>query len=103
MITISGYPFEGPYANSASLADNAGVYAILTRGQDNESWTVIDVGESGQIKSRIENHDRKACWNRNSRGTVTAAVLYTAGWNSTQRCVLESSIREQFAPACGLV
>jgi hypothetical protein len=103
MITISGHNFEGPFTNTASLADNAGVYAILTRGPANESWTVIDVGESGQLKSRIENHDRKACWNRKSRGTVAVAVLYTTSWNSIQRCALESSLREQFAPACGLV
>jgi hypothetical protein len=103
MITISGYNFEGPHTNTASLANNAGVYAILTRAQANESWTVIDIGESGQVRSRIENHDRKSCWNRNGRGIVAAAVLYTPGWNSSQRCALESSLREQYAPVCGLV
>ena len=103
MITISGYNFEGPYTNTASLAENAGVYAILTRRQANESWTVIDIGESTQVKSRIENHDRKTCWSRNSLGTVGAAVLYTPGWSSNQRRDLESSLRGQYAPACGLV
>jgi hypothetical protein len=103
MINISGYSFEGPYTNTASLAESAGVYAILTRALPSQSWTVIDIGESGQVRSRIESHDRKNCWSRNSQGTLAVAVLYTPGWTSSQRSALESSLREQYAPACGVV
>ena len=103
MITISGYNFEGPYTSTDSLRDSSGVYAILTRPHANESWSVIDIGESAQVKSRIENHDRKACWNRNNRGMVAAAVLYTPSWTAAQRCSVEASLRDQYAPACGVV
>ncbi len=103
MITISGYNFEGPYTNTASLADNAGVYAILTRSQNNDKWTVIDIGESTTVKSRIENHDRKQSWSRNSLGTLAAAVFYAAGWTADQRRALESSLRDQYAPVCGVL
>jgi hypothetical protein len=103
MITISGYNFEGPYTNTAHLADNGGIYVILTRRQANDSWTVVDVGESGQVRQRIENHDRKECWRRNSQGTVAVAVLYTPGWSSMQRCALESTRRAKYTPTCGVV
>src|SRR5258708_6856656 len=96
MITISGYNFEGPYTNTASLADNAGVYVILTRAHTTEKWTVIDIGESTEVKSRIANHDRKPSWSHNSQGTVAAAVLYTPGWTGDQRRALESSLRDKY-------
>lgn len=103
MINISGYQFEGPYTQTDYFKDDAGIYAILTRGQATDPWTVLDIGESDQIKSRIANHDRKNCWNRNNLGTVAAAVLYTPGWTAKQRCNLESSLRAQYTPTCGVI
>jgi len=103
MITISGYSFEGPYTSTATLNDHAGVYAILTRSNQAEAWTIIDAGESGGVRTRIEGHDRKDCWRRRSQGTIAAAVLYTPNWSAEQRRSLESSLRGQYAPACGTV
>jgi hypothetical protein len=103
MINIAGYQFEGPYTKTDSFKDNAGIYAILTRGQATAQWTVLDIGESDQVKSRIGNHDRKDCWNRNNQGTLAGAVLYTPDWTATQRRNLESSLREQYTPTCGVI
>jgi len=103
MINIAGYQFEGPYTNTDSFKDNAGIYAILTRGQTTVPWMVVDIGESDQVKSRIANHDRKNCWNRNNQGMLTGAVLYTPGWTATQRRSLEASLREQYTPTCGVI
>jgi hypothetical protein len=103
VITISGYNFDGPYTSTGFLSDNAGVYAILTRRGQADAWTLIDAGESGGVKTRIEGHDRKDCWRRRSQGVVAAAVLYTPNWSAEQRRLLESSVRGQYAPACGTV
>jgi len=103
VITISGYNFDGPHTSTASLNDSAGVYAILTRSKQTEAWTVVDAGESGAVRTRIENHDRSGCWKRRNQGTLAAAVLYTPRWSADQRRSLESSVRDQYAPACGKV
>ena len=103
MINISGYQFEGPHTSTDSFRDAAGIYAILTRGQSTVPWTVLDIGESVEVKSRIVNHDRKNCWSRNKQGTLAAAVLYTPNWTVGQRCLVEASLRNQYAPACGVV
>lgn len=97
---ISGYDFEGPYTDTAKLKNVAGVYVVLCK-QANSRWHVIDVGESGDVKDRIDNHDRKDCWKRNCQGTIGVAVLYTSGWTADQRRVLERKIRDEFSPPCG--
>ncbi len=102
MISISGYSFEGPYATTGHLKDNAGLYVILTRGGSASSWTVLDVGETGQVKSRLETHERGPCWNRHNQGTLAAAVLYTPRWTDDQRRTLETKLRDSYAPVCGV-
>ena len=52
------YTAEGPYTSTESLEDRSGVYIILTRAKSTDKWTVIDVGESHELKTRVENHDR---------------------------------------------
>lgn len=99
-ITILQHPFAGPYTNTASLKDRAGIYAICDHRLDGK-WYILDVGESTRVKTRVENHDRAACWRRNRRGTLGVAVLYTPGWSADQRRALESRIRDYFDPVCG--
>jgi len=100
-ISICGYTFEGPYTSTEYLKNQAGVYVILDKRSDGK-WWVIDVGESTEVKNRVENHDRSGCWQRNNSGTLGIAVLYTPGWSAEQRRSLESKIREAFNPVCGV-
>jgi hypothetical protein len=99
-IQISGYHFEGPYTSTGDLRHAAGVYVILDHRLDHK-WWVIDVGESEDVRTRIENHDRKSCWQRHRQGTIGVAVLYTPGWMPEHRRQLESRIRREFNPPCG--
>ncbi len=92
-IPISGYEFDGPFDNTSSLKDKSGVYVILT--SDNRK--VVDVGESGKVKTRVENHDREACW-KNNRGT-RVAVLYVDG--ESARKAIADKVRKQYNPPCG--
>jgi hypothetical protein len=102
MVEIGSYNFEGPHTNTGLLRDDAGVYVILTLGQYSNTWIVIDVGESSQVKARIETHERQDCWQRNNEGTVAVGVLYTPGWTVDQRRTLEGILRAQYAPVCGV-
>ena len=95
-ITISNYTFEGPFTSTASLRAQSGVYVILCQLPD--SLTVIDVGESGNVKDRVSNHDRQNCWSRNCSGTLQVAAYYC---NEAERMQLESTLRQTYKPPCG--
>ena len=76
-VRVSKYEFEGPYSSTVSLQSRAGVYAIID--DKGNGMNLVDVGESSDVKARIENHDRKGCWDRHHIGTLKVAVLYTPG------------------------
>jgi hypothetical protein len=101
MITIGRYRFEGPVYNVAALKDAAGVYAVLD-DRGSQGIFVLDVGESEQIRSRVEDHDREPCWLRNCRGKICYAALYMPGSTKLQRRAVEEEVRRQYAPACGV-
>lgn len=98
-ITIGRYIFEGPYTNAGSLQDKSGVYAILCHIGRN--YNLVDVGESATVKSRVEGHDRKDCWQRNCNSTLEVAVLYSPNAQQPGRMAIEQEIRDQYKPPCG--
>ena len=98
-ITVGAYSFEGPYTDTAHLADRSGVYAIHCHR--NAAYYLIDVGESAEVKTRIDNHDRKDCWRRNCGGTLTVSVLYTPNQQQAGRMAIEQELRKQYDPPCG--
>lgn len=98
-INIGGYSFSGPYSSTESLEDRSGVYAILDTCSGKNY--LLDVGESVEVQSRVENHDRKSCWDRNKKGTITYAVHYTPGLHQAGRMKIEQDIRSQYKIPCG--
>lgn len=100
MITIGNHQFEGPYTSVNSLADRSGVYAIIDRRKDGKQF-LLDCGESATVKSRVANHDRAGCWQRNAQGAVVVAVRYTPGLQQSGRKLIEQQIRSTFNPTCG--
>lgn len=97
-ISILDRHFEGPFADSFSLKNLPGVYVILgNNGGDN--WEVVDVGESDDVRWRVENHDRKKDWQRQELATLAVAALYTRD----DRGELEREIRNFYAPLCGVM
>lgn len=94
------YTFNGPYSSNHSLEDRSGVYAIISARNSNNY--LVDVGESSEVKSRVENHDRKNCWNRNlNGGTLKYAVLYTPNLRQEGRRAIEDDIRDHNNLPCG--
>lgn len=103
-ITVKGcsgieYTFEGPYSNTNQLEDRSGVY-FITWYKNNEYYP-IDVGESKNVKTRIETHDRKDCWDENCNGQLMAAVYYTPNKQQQGRMEIEQDIRCNYNFPCG--
>lgn len=100
MINVGKYRFEGPVYNRQALKDAAGVYAVLD--DRNGRYSVVDIGESVQVRTRLENHDRENCWFRNITGRICYAAHYMPGSTEQQRQAIESELRRRFTPACGV-
>lgn len=98
-INILGYEFEGPFTSTSSLKNLSGVYVIHYRNNDGK-YTRLDVGESSDIKDRIETHVRKDCWSRNAHGEITASAYYC---NENERMKIERLIRNDSKLPCGEV
>lgn len=92
---------ERPYLHTSNLHDRSGVYAVIDKRRDGINY-VIDVGESANVKTRFETHDRADCWARNQYGTLTVAVLYTPHLQQAERRAIEQEIRSLLPPACGI-
>lgn len=96
-ITIANRNFEGSYTSTSSLRSQSGVYAVLCQREGRNY--VIDVGEAGDVKQRIENHDRKNCWSRNCAAPrrLAVAVLYTPHHSQADRAAIEREVRAAYA------
>ena len=100
-ITIGNYSFDGPHESTDPVQSLPGLYAILDHRQVCAGPVVLDIGESGDVRSRLDGHDRKDQWRQQVRGRVSCAVLYTQGWTDQQRRDTESHLRQVFCPPCG--
>ena len=93
------YEFEGPYPSTSSLRDRSGVYVILC--QTGDKLRVIDVGESARLRTRVETHDRKECWEDECRGHIKYAAYYIEHGKKPSRVDVERDIRNLYDPPCG--
>jgi hypothetical protein len=92
-----GYQFDGGYLNPDGLKIKAGVYVIWCRFED--CWTILDVGESDDVRWRLNTHERSACWSQNCAGTIYYTATYISDKN--ERVRLEKKIRNYHEVACG--
>ena len=95
---------DGPYpiTQADKLKNTPGVYTILCRSSSTSSrdtLTLIDVGQSDNVRDRVMSHDRRECWNKNCKGSLEVAATYIK--DEQQRLDLEKQIREQCQPPCG--
>jgi hypothetical protein len=102
-VTIGGLPFECVHLQSADFNDAAAVYVILCVSEGG-SWQVLDVGQTGQLGSRLDSHDRKACWLANCPNKNVWVCVYkmpTERFSEDDRLRLEKTLRQQYNPPCG--
>jgi hypothetical protein len=96
-IKIGNYNFEGPHENTAAVHARSGVYVILGRN-GGQPWFVVDVGESSNVRARLDTHDRAGCWQQRGYGKLAAAVTYVP---EPRRMAIEQELRSRYNPPCG--
>jgi hypothetical protein len=95
-----GYAFNGAFSSPSHLEARAGVYVVWCRR--GEHWSAIAVGEASDVRERLEDHERKSCWERYCRGGVLRySVHYMPGARQRERRVVEAAIRNAVRPPCG--
>ena len=102
-VTISNRSFSCVPLIQADLRDVAAVYVILCVAQGG-SWIVLDVGQTGELGSRIDDHDRRQCWSRNcASGNIWVCVypMPSDRYSRQERLNLEAEVRRQYNPLCG--
>lgn len=100
-IKIGRYSFDGIFHDLSSISDKSGVYAVFSIKGKKE--TLIDVGESAKVYSRLKNHSRKDCWSKhNPNENWGFAVHYTYGLHKAGRLHVEQEIRRNQNLACGI-
>jgi excinuclease UvrABC nuclease subunit len=99
-VTVLTFQFTEPSAMTA-LRNLPGVYMILDRR--GSGWSVVDVGESEDVRNRVSNHDRAACWRVNSTGGLAFAAYYMVGSTEQYRRSVEKEIRDHYNPPCGKI
>jgi len=99
-INIANYHAEGPFGNDNYLQPGSGVYVILGRRNITASWTVVDIGESENIRERVANHNRALCWRGQGHSELSVAAIYA---DERNRTIIERQLRSQYNPPCGLI
>ena len=97
------HEFDGAYVSPDSLQARAGVYVIWCKSEDKneDKWTVLDVGETADVKERVCNHGRADCWSKNCSGIIYYSATYTPELQQAGRMRIEQIIRGLTNPPCG--
>lgn len=103
MITIGTYSFKGPYAlDRNDLIDRAAIYAILCLNPLTGNYTVIYIGQSSELGTRLNNHNKKACWDNYCAKNLNVAIFYTPtnSYTKEARLRIEYELIKKYNPVC---
>lgn len=102
-VTIEGKTFQCVKLSDADFKDIAAIYVIICVDKDG-SWTVLDVGQSGELGERMDSHDRKQCWLNNCPNKNVWVCIYpmpSKDHSKQDRLDLEGKLRDALKPTCG--
>jgi hypothetical protein len=103
-VPIGGRSFSCSSLAQADFANIAAIYVILCVKPD-KSWKVLDVGQTGELGSRIDSHDRRECWVKNCETKNIWVCVYhmpSGTYSPEDRRALEAALRRQYSPVpCG--
>lgn len=99
-INVGNYHAEGPFGNENDLQSRSGVYVILGRRNPHTDWSIVDIGESENIRHRVATHDRTPCWRGQGHAQLGVAAIYADAHN---RMLIERQLRTQYNPPCGSI
>lgn len=98
MIDLAGIWFEGPFSSTDQIRNQSGVYVVASAPHGLGLRTWLDVGESGELRDRLDNHDRRGCWFNNSPQGWVYFIHYC---NEAERMRVEQELRRRLNPTCG--
>ena len=96
-----GYMFEGAFTKVDYLKPDPGVYVIWCRC--GIIWTLLDVGETGNIKERIVNHEHTFFWIRKCSefsGKLYYSATYRPDSTQADRIDIVETIKALTPPIC---
>jgi len=103
--------WKGPYTNTDHIPDRAGLYMVLSGTQNEQGkwptnlYKLLDIGESGELKTRLDNHNRANCWESNKTSGHTIVFKYalmpTNTYNQSDRLSVECCLQSKKTPPCG--
>ncbi len=93
---IEGYQFSGPYNLYETRFSEVGAVYVIS----DTSLNPVDVGQTHNLKQRMQSHDREDCWLSNAKGSVQVYAKAIASLN--ERLQLESKIRSKHSFTCGI-
>jgi len=64
-VNIEGYPFVCVPLDEATFSDTSAVYLVISLTKDGKTGRYLDVGQSEEIISRIDNYTKNKCWFEN--------------------------------------
>ncbi len=103
-VTIGGRSFSCVPLAEANFADVAAIYVIICVNPD-KSWRVLDIGQTGELGTRIDSHDRRLCWNTKCETNniwVCVHPMPSSIYSAADRRALEAALRGQYNPVpCG--
>ena len=82
------------YPWGESLKAVGGVYSVLR--DDGTTYTVLYVGQTGDLSERFENHHKAACFDRHRKTHIAARVEES----ERQRLVIEQDLIVNYNPPC---
>ncbi len=102
-VPIGGKTFSCVRLSEANFKDIAAIYVIICVAKDG-SWTVLDVGQSGEVGTRIDSHDRQTCWSNNCPNKNIWVCVYampSSQYSKQDREKFETYLRNELKPPCG--
>jgi len=103
VLKVGQVPFSCVKLAEADFKDRAAVYAVLSV-HANDEWTVLDVGQSGDVGPSVAAHPRNAGWKAHSpTGDIWIGIysMPTASYKKEDRFAIERKLRKQYHPPCG--
>jgi len=103
--------WKGPFTDESNIPNRALIYMVLS-GRKNEKdefitdlYKILDIGQTGEARTRIATHDREACWERNKAPNHTICYKYALmpsdRYDETDRRIVECCLRSNHKPPCG--
>lgn len=93
------------------VPNKALIYMILSASKtadnkiDTDTYKILDIGQTGDAETRLTNHDRKPCWEKQKPKShilvYKFALMPSKDYDKTDRLIVECCLRSHTKPACG--